>query len=67
MVHKPENTREHLVKGVCPYRAGRNACEMGPGCLPEATGPKKRVNKRLKNDKKRKQNLEKKSQEKKTQ
>ena len=38
-VHKPENAREHLVKGVCPYRAGRNACEEGPGCLPEAAGP----------------------------
>ena len=41
-VHKPENAQEHLVKGVCPYRAGRNACKMGPGCLPEAAGPKKR-------------------------
>ena len=39
--HKPENAWEHLVKGVCPYRAGRNACEVGPGCLPEAAGPKK--------------------------
>ena len=46
-VHKPENAREHLVKGVCPYRAGRNECQMGPGCLPEAAGPKTSV----KNDK----------------
>ena len=45
-VHKPENAREHLVKGVCPYRAGRNDCQMGPGCLPEAAGPKKTMNKR---------------------
>ena len=40
-VHKPENAREYLAKGVCLYSAGRNACEMGPGSLPEAAGPQK--------------------------
>ena len=47
MVHKPEYAQEHLVKGGCPYRAGRSECQMGPRCLPEAAGP----NKTVKNDK----------------
>ena len=51
-VHKPTHALEHLVKGVCPYRADGNDCNMGPGCLPEAAGPKQRQ----KNGKKRSQN-----------
>ena len=40
-VHKPTQILMHLVKGVCPYRADRSDCEMGPGCIIEAYGPKK--------------------------